>query len=242
MRMTHSWTPTIHALLRHLEAAGFDGAPRVIGGGIDAADNEVVSWVDGAVGYPDPWSDAGVTAVGRMLQDLHRASAGFRPPAGSSWQPWWMHELPGPQTVVGHCDAGPWYTVAQEGLPVAFVHWDLAGPVDRLDEIAAVAWWNTYLRDDDIAERYNLPGPAGRARQLGLFLDGYGVRDADRAGFVDRMIEFAIRDCAAEAESAGITPESTDPAPLWALAWRARSARWMLLHRSLLERSIRRRH
>jgi hypothetical protein len=52
------------------------------------------------------------------------------------------------------------------------------------------------------------------------------------------MIEYAIRGCAAEAVSARITPETTDAAPLWALAWRARSAAWMLRHRPLLERAI----
>ena len=53
-----------------------------------------------------------------------------------------------------------------------------------------------------------------------------------------RMIEYAVRDCAAEAITAQVTPESTDAAPLWALAWRARSAAWMLRYRALLERAI----
>jgi hypothetical protein len=73
---------------------------------------------------------------------------------------------------------------------------------------------------------------------LALFLDGYELPRADRRGLVDRLIEVAVRDCAAEAIQAGITPESTDPAPLWALAWRARAASWMIRHRPLLERAI----
>ena len=52
------------------------------------------------------------------------------------------------------------------------------------------------------------------------------------------MIEYAIRDCAAEAITSQVTPGSTDPAPLWALAWRARSAAWMLRHRTMLENAI----
>jgi hypothetical protein len=52
------------------------------------------------------------------------------------------------------------------------------------------------------------------------------------------MIEYAIRDCAAEVITAQVTPSSTDPAPLWALAWRARSAAWMLHHRTMLENAI----
>ncbi|MCG5217698.1 hypothetical protein [Streptosporangium sp. KLBMP 9127] len=53
------------------------------------------------------------------------------------------------------------------------------------------------------------------------------------------MIEFAIRDCAAEAIEAGVTPQSRDPAPLWGLAWRARAAAWMINHRTSLERAVR---
>ena len=30
-RTTGPWTPAVHALLRHLEARGFDAAPRVLG-------------------------------------------------------------------------------------------------------------------------------------------------------------------------------------------------------------------
>jgi len=41
------WTPAVHALLRHLEAVGFDGAPRVLG--IDGQGREVLSYVPGEV-------------------------------------------------------------------------------------------------------------------------------------------------------------------------------------------------
>jgi aminoglycoside phosphotransferase (APT) family kinase protein len=148
-----------------------------------------------------------------------------------------MHQ-DGPDSVIGHCDAGPWHIVARTGRPVAFIDWTLAGPVDRLDEVVATAWWNAQLHDDDVAERNGLPDAASRARQLRLFLAGYELPVADRAGLVNRMIEVAIRDCAAEAARARITPESTDPAPLWSLAWRARAAGWMIRHRTLLERAV----
>jgi hypothetical protein len=51
-------------------------------------------------------------------------------------------------------------------------------PTGRLDEIAATAWLNAQLHDDDIAERQNLPHVTARAAQLRLFADGYGL-DAD---------------------------------------------------------------
>ena len=37
-----SWTPAVHAVLRHLEAVGFDGAPRVVG--YDTRGREVVTY------------------------------------------------------------------------------------------------------------------------------------------------------------------------------------------------------
>ena len=229
------WTGTVHALLHHLEHAGFAGAPRALG--LDDDGNEVLSWIEGDIVHPHAWSDDGVWRVGRLLRDLHTATAGFRPPPDARWQPWWMHD-DGPGSVIGHCDAGPWHTVARDGVPVAFIDWTLAGPVDRLDEVAATAWWNAQLHDDDVAERNHLPDAAARSRQLRLFLDGYELPRADRDGLIGRMIEFAVRDCAAEAVRAGITPESSDPTPLWALAWRARAGGWMIRHRSLLERAI----
>ncbi|MEQ4302203.1 aminoglycoside phosphotransferase family protein [Plantactinospora sp. B6F1] len=236
-RAAKPWTGTVHALLHHLEEVGFPGSPWVVGTGIDGNGNEMLTYVEGDIMHPHAWTDEGIWQVGRLLRDLHDATASFRPPPGARWQPWWMHRE-GPDTVIGHCDAGPWHVVARAGRPVAFIDWTLAGPVDRLDEVVGTAWWNAQLHDDDIAERHHLPDSAGRARQLRLFLDGYELPAADRAGLVGRMIEFAIRDCAAEAARARITPESTDPTPLWALAWRARAAGWMIRHRTLLDRAV----
>lgn len=237
LRPAEPWTPTIHALLRHLEAVGFTGAPRVVGDGYDEQGNEVLTYVEGEVRHPQSWSDDAIWRVGRLLHQLHDATASFRPPADAVWQPWMFHS-DASGAIIGHCDTGPWHIVARNGLPVAFIDWTLAGPTDRLDEIAATAWWNGQLHDDDIGERNQLPDPAARAAQLRQFLDGYELPAAERAGLVTHMIEFAIRDCAWEAIRAQVTPESTDPTPVWALAWRARAAAWMLRHRSMLEQAI----
>ncbi|MET8156851.1 phosphotransferase [Sphaerisporangium sp. NPDC005289] len=236
-RAARPWTGTVHALLRHLADAGFTGCPQVVGDGFDADGNEVLTYIEGTIVHPQGWSDEAIWQVGRLLRDLHNATAGFRPPPDAAWQPWWMHRT-GPDSVIGHCDAGPWHTVVRDGQPVAFIDWTLAGPVDRLDEVVAAAWWHARLHDDDVAELNNLPDAATRARQLRLFLDGYELPAAERNGLVVRMIEFAIRDCAAEAAQAQITPDSTNPAPLWALAWRARAAGWMIHHRTLLEGAV----
>ncbi|MGY2007266.1 hypothetical protein ACW9HC_09815 [Nocardia gipuzkoensis] len=227
--------PIVHALLKHLADAGFTGSPRVVGSGFDDAGRETLGWIEGRIAYPDGWSDEGIWATGRLLHELHSATVDFVPPPGTRWPAYWLRRE-GPDSVIGHCDAGPWNTVVRNGLPVALIHWEVAGPVDRLDEVAACAWWHAQLRADR-PDAPPLPAVEVRAAQLGLFLDGYRLPAGQRAQVVERMIEFAIRECAAEAEEARITPCSTDPEPLWGLAWRARAAAWMIEHRAILERA-----
>ena len=227
------WTPAVHALLDHLERSGFTGSPRAV-----SADGEdVVSYIPGESVHPHAWSDQGVFSVGRLLRGLHEATASFVPPPAAAWHPW-PFASGAPDAIIGHRDTGPWNIVARDGLPVAFIDWVTAGPADRLEEIAATAWLNAQLHDDDIAERQGLPGAQARAAQLRCFADGYRLAADDRRGLVTGMIDYAIRDSAAEAVQARATPQSGDCGALWAIAWRARSAAWMVRHRALLENAL----
>jgi hypothetical protein len=80
---------------------------------------------------------------------------------------------------------------------------------------------------------------ADRALQLAAIVDGYGLPIARRRGFTDRIIQFAICDTAWEADDAAITPDTTaHPIALWAMAWRARSAAWMIRNRRALEAAL----
>jgi len=227
------WTPAVHALLDHLERAGFTGSPRAV----SAAGADVVTYIPGASVSPHAWSDEGVFGVGGLLRSLHDATASFVPPPGATWHPW-PFASDAPDAIISHRDTGPWNIVARDGRPVAFIDWVTAGPADPVEEIAATAWLNAQLHDDDIAERQNLPGARARAGQLRHFADGYGLAAADRRGLVTAMIEYAIRDSAAEAIQAGVTPDGGDCDALWAIAWRARSAAWMVRHRQLLENAL----
>ncbi len=48
------WTPTVHALLRYLEEAGFPGAPRALG--FDSSGREMLSYLPGeTIGDRMPW-------------------------------------------------------------------------------------------------------------------------------------------------------------------------------------------
>jgi len=227
------WTPAVHALLNHLERAGFTSSPRAV-----TADGEdVVTYISGESVHPHAWSDEGIFHVGGLLRRLHETTASFVPPPGADWHPW-PFASDAPDAIISHRDTGPWNIVARDGLPVAFIDWVTAGPANPLEEIAATGWLNAQLHDDDVAELQGLPSARARAAQLRCFADGYRLAAGDRRGLVTAMIEYAIRDSAAEAVQAGVTPQSGDATALWAITWRARSAAWMVRHRRLLENAL----
>ena len=79
LRETGPWATSVHSLLRHLEDVGFAAAPRVVGSGFASDGRETLSYIEGEVIDPVPWSLAGAAAVGQMLRDLHDAVASYRP-------------------------------------------------------------------------------------------------------------------------------------------------------------------
>ena len=134
--------------------------------------------------------------------------------------------------------------MTRDGLPVALIDWETAGPVDPMIELAQACWLNAKLFSDDVAEREGLPSLEVRARQLRAIVDAYGLSTAQRRGLVDRIIGYAIHDTAEQADAIGVTRETVDPMPdgfpiIWGLTWRARSAAWIYRNRAALERAIR---
>jgi aminoglycoside phosphotransferase (APT) family kinase protein len=174
-----------------------------------------------------------------MLRDLHEATRSFRPPADAAWFRWHGRDLGGPARVIGHCDLAPWNIVARAGMPVAFIDWEFAGPVDPLVELAQLCWLNAKLHEDIVAERDGLPPLADRLRQLVAIVDAYGMAASQRRGFFDRIVEFVVSETAWEADDAGVSPDMTShPMALWAMAWRARAAAWLLRHRPAFEAAL----
>ena len=237
-RETGPWAPTVHALLRHLESVGFTYAPHVIGSGFDDLGRETLAYIEGEFIDPGPWTLEGAAALGRVLRELHEATASFRPPSDALWGPWFGRDLGGPQRVIGHCDFAPWNIVTRDGMPVGLIDWDFSGPVDPLVELAQACWLNAKLHDDVVAEREGLPPMAERAKQLRAIVDAYGLPAKQRDGFIDRMVELVIYDNEDFANDAGVTPDSDDPRLIWGFAWRARGAAWLLRNRSSLQNVI----
>jgi hypothetical protein len=87
LRETGSWAISVHSFLRHLENAGFVAAPRIVGTGFANDGRETLSYIKGEVINPRPWSLDGIAALGRMLRDLHDASASFVPESNANWPP-----------------------------------------------------------------------------------------------------------------------------------------------------------
>ena len=180
-RGTGPWTPAVHALLRHLERVGFDGAPRVLG--MDEWGREILSFIPGEVPYrasPGVVTEEVLAEVGRLLRSYHEAVRGFELPAGISWH---YSELPGARTLVCHNDVSPRNTVFRGGRPVAFLDWDLASPAPPAWDLAQAAWQFVPLCGDAGCARNGWSSPPHRTGRLRVLCDGYGLSYNDRTGF-----------------------------------------------------------
>jgi hypothetical protein len=178
------WSPAVHEYLRHLESVGFEGSPRVLG---VEGDTEVLTFLDGDVAVDPQWepghgtrlppyarTDLALRGAAELVRKLHVAAAGFQP-AMTSYR---FHPHP-PRAgeIVSHGDLGPWNTVYRDGIPVAFIDWDSAQPVDPLLDLAAAAWTFVPLVPAGQLSEAGfdpLPDLPGRLR---MFLDAYGLAD-----------------------------------------------------------------
>jgi hypothetical protein len=237
LRETGAWAATVHALLRHLEDHGFEGAPRVVGSGFDGKGREMLTYLEGEFVHPGLWSEDAMIAMGLLLRRMHDATASFRPPHNAVWRPWYGRDI-GTPDIIGHCDVAPWNTVMRGYVPAAFIDWEAAGPVDRLTEIAMVAWTCAQLYDDEIAKTNNLPDARSRAMLIRRFVDAYGLPAAERHQLTYRIIELAVQSAAAESIEHGVDRESTETPALWGIVWRTRSAAWIVRHRSTIEAAL----
>src|SRR5581483_6711358 len=186
-------SPLVHALLTHLESAGFAGAPRFLG--IDGSGREVLSYIDGEVaGRPrPPWiTDEGrLASVGRLVRAYDDAAASFTPPPGVL--PDMPPELAGlppapayPPELIGHTDITPENVVFRDGQAVALIDFDLAKPATRAEEMFnAMMWWASLFDPRDADPPLREVDVPRRAR---ILADAYGLSGTDR----ERVIEVGI--------------------------------------------------
>jgi hypothetical protein len=183
-RVAGPHTPAVHAVLRHLEVAGFDAAPRALG--YDRQGREVLSYVDGEVGHfplgPEWTDDATLAAVARLLRRFHDAQAGFEPPADARW---FFGAAPDAE-VVCHHDAAPYNTVRRPDGTLALIDWDLAAPGSRLSDVAYAVWKWASLEAHATVDLGFPPG-VDLGTRIRLFADAYGLSAAQRAGLLDAV-------------------------------------------------------
>lgn len=191
------WTPTVHTLLRHLEDAGFEGAPRALG--FDDQGREMVTYLRGdTVGDTAPWpewafADAMLVQVGQWLRRVHDASESFAPPAD---QRWFIGGTARPGLIVGHQDAAQYNAVVDGDRLVGFYDWDAAGPSTREFDLALSAlWWVPFCPPHGV-EPLGFHDFDGRSRRVHLLLDAYGY-EGDRHEFGTVIVRRARRQAAA---------------------------------------------
>jgi Ser/Thr protein kinase RdoA (MazF antagonist) len=186
----------VHALLRHLQDAGFDGAPRALG--FDEQGREMLTYLPGetAAGrFPWPaWAfiDVMLIQVGQWLRRVHDVTADFVPPADERWFAGTGRTMR-PGLIVGHQDVAPYNAAVLDGERlVGFFDWDTAGPSTREFDLAFAALWWVPLCPPSVAQGLGFHDSADRSRRLHLLLDAYGY-SGDRHAFRAEIVQRARR-------------------------------------------------
>ena len=185
-RPLHRTSEFVHALLRHFEAVGFDGAPRFLG--IDDEGREILTYVEGQVldgsdqdGDPaPPLTDAQLHSAGRLIRRFHDATAGTA--------------FAGDAEVVCHSDLGPHNIVFRTDDAIAIIDWDEdTAPGARIFDFGHAVWCLAEIG----AHGGSIEDQARRAR---IVCDAYGWND--RSEVVDE-IEAQLRRALAWHEANG---------------------------------------
>jgi hypothetical protein len=197
LRPSSPYSGSIHAFLRAVRAAGFEGAPSPVG--IDEDGRERLVFIDGdvpLVPYPD-WSrsDTALASVAGLLRGLHDAARGFDP-RGFTWNDALADPAGG--TVVCHNDAEPSNIVFRDGIAVAFIDFEFAAPGRPVYDLAQMA--RVCVPMDAEVDRARLGyGPADLPARLRLVADAYGLDRDGRAELLTTIdvafarIEAAVR-------------------------------------------------
>jgi Ser/Thr protein kinase RdoA (MazF antagonist) len=184
LRPMGPWSPAVHEFLRHLAAAGFDGAPRVLRA---EGDREVLSYLPGEVAADPDWepgrghrlpgyarTDDALRQAGVLVRRLHDAAAGFVPrETGYRVHP----HPPLPGEIIVHGDLGPWNTVYRNGGPVAFIDFDGAQPGAPVTDLASAAWAFVPLAPPGQLRQAGFDPVPDIGARLRLFVDSYGLAD-----------------------------------------------------------------
>jgi len=183
LRPTAPCRRATHALLAHLAAVGFDGAPRVLAVG---PTTEMLTYIDGQAAVPplagDMLTDAALVSVADLLRRYHAAASSFDP-AGYRWP----RPIPARfrTGLVSHNDVHPANLVFRDGRAVALIDFDWAGPGSAAWDFATAARnWAPLQPDRDIADSRQ-----GRAlERFRIFLHASGLPRAGRRQVAEAIV------------------------------------------------------
>lgn len=176
----------VEAVLRYLEAAGYDAAPKFEGS--DSEGRDVLSWVEGTV-YSTTlpaWISAPTTVakVSSLVRRLHDALRDFADPF--PWKP----KFPAPPSLRGdqlcHGDVGFGNVVFRGHDPIALIDFEFIVRADPLLDVAAIAsQWTPVPRapaEDTAARR-------GRVKDgVVAVASSYGLTAVEKERLPDAMI------------------------------------------------------
>ncbi len=178
-----AWTPTIHALLAHLQIKGFP-APKPLG--FDDKGREVLSFLPG-IASNRPWPPAllthsGVRQVGEVLKAYHAAVADFMPPVPAIWRHGPQALEPG--EIVLHGDYAPHNLIWNDDRLAGVIDFELARPGRPIEDAVFAALRVAHLRPDATAPP-GFHGVPDRRGRLEAFAEGFGCMP-------DRLLDAAF--------------------------------------------------
>jgi len=185
-RPARATSPAMRALLRHLEAVGFEGAPRFLG--VDERGRDVLTFVEGDVPLPPypSWAltDEALVSLGGLLRRFHGATATFDQTSATGWSDEWSDPEGGP--VVCHNDLFPENVVLRGGRVVAFIDFAEAAPGRPLWDLAVACeeWAPIHAP----GSRLHHPDQLDGVRRVGLLARAYGL-ESERGEELVAVIE-----------------------------------------------------
>ncbi|WP_211367248.1 aminoglycoside phosphotransferase family protein [Pseudonocardia kunmingensis] len=179
----------MHALLRHLMAAGLSGVPEPLGIDNDVERLRLVPGAAGSQCWPRQATEHGLRSAARLLRAVHDASQTFVPPDGAVWS---VAEVAGSEGSVSkgticHGDPGPWNMTWHGNTATGLFDWDFAHPAPAIDEVAYALEYFAPFRSDTEAIRWlGFRNPPDRRRRIAAFVEAYGLDCV--TGLVDAVI------------------------------------------------------
>jgi hypothetical protein len=197
LRPSSPHTGSIHAFLRAVRNAGFEGVSSPVG--IDEDGRERLVFINGEVPltpYPE-WSqsDTALASIARLLRALHDAARRFDA-QGLTWDDTLADPSGG--AIVCHNDVELSNVVFRNGIAVALIDFEFAAPGRPIYDLAQLARLCVPIDDDFDQARLGWR-PADRPTRLRLVADAYGLDSDDRAELLTAMndaidrIEAAVR-------------------------------------------------